>query len=102
MSNLRKKIFQYMNKYGTSECPPHFKFEETTYIDHNTAMEIAAMYTQLSVLQDMYEKEVDYNRLLRKENQELAAELEDMYAQDTDSDDGQNTSGTLNGDGYIS
>ena len=91
-----------MNKYGTSECPPHFKFEETTYIDPDTAMEIAAMYTQLAVLQDMYEKEVDYNRLLRKENQELSADLEDMYAEEYVEEDKTPSDGSDGGNGYIS
>ena len=88
MSDFQNKLIKYINKnYQNPDASPHFKYGETTYIEPEIAFEIANVFQQLNVLQNMWEKEKDYNRLLRKENQELSEELDYCYEQDNVDED---------------
>lgn len=82
MSKFVKEISKYIKQNATSALPAHFKFEETTIIDPEVVAEIYGYIVQANMLKDLYDKECDYNRLLRKENSELKEELEDAYSFD--------------------
>ena len=90
INDFKNKLFNYANKHKTTEQElPSFKFNDTTYIDGDIVMELAFLLSQMDVLQEMFQKECDYNRLLRKENQELTSELEQIlnnYDEDEDND----------------
>ena len=76
MNKFQNELIKYANKNCQNpDMAPHFKYKETTYIEPEIAFEIAGLFQKLSTLQNMWEKEKDYNRLLRKENQELNEEL---------------------------
>ena len=83
MNEFYKKIESYINKYSqTPEVAPHFKYKETTYIEPQVVFEIYSLIKQRNSLQSMWEKECDYNRLLRNENSDLRNELEYLYQDD--------------------
>ena len=51
------------------------------------ANQIYALYEQLIAVQGLWEKEKDYSRLLKKENDELREELDYVYAESEDDSD---------------
>ena len=82
MSDFFKKLEKYiknMEKKYPIELAPHFKYDETTIISPDIANELYGIYTQLLITQQLWEKEKDYARLLKKENNELRDELEYLY-----------------------
>ena len=91
MSDFFKKLEKYiknMEKKYPIELAPHFKYDETTIISAELANQIYALYEQLIAIQGLWEKEKDYSRLLKKENDELREELNYLYAElEDDSDD---------------
>ena len=101
MVDFRKKLFQYMNKnHNTSiDLAPHFKYNETTIIDPMVAQELMSLYNQLDAFIELFDKEKDYNRLLRKENQELTDELNSLY---NNCDDEVTSESDCNGGNYVS
>ena len=58
-----------------------FEYSETTQIDSDIAQMLWEMWKDTNNLQSMYDKEADYNRLLRKENNELLDTIDDLYDQ---------------------
>ena len=65
-------------KYSDTDVDkmPHFKYGEATYIDPQTAIDIFSVYKHRNTLQELWEKECDYSRLLKIENTSLANELD--------------------------
>lgn len=90
MSDFFKKLEKYtknMEKKYPIELAPHFKYDETTIISSELANQIYALYEQLIAIQGLWEKEKDYSRLLKKENDELRDELDYLYAESEDDPD---------------
>ena len=83
---LDKYIRKMEKKYPVELAPP-FKYDEDTIISASVANEIYGIYSQVSVLQQLWNKEKDYCRLLKKENDELKDELDYLYDSDDDEDD---------------
>lgn len=90
MSDFFKKLEKYiknMEKKYPIELAPHFKYDETTIISAEVVNQIYALYEQLIAIQGLWEKEKDYSRLLKKENDELKDELNYLYAEPEDDSD---------------
>ena len=64
-----------MGKEFPIELAPHFKYDETTIISSNIANQIYSLYEQYIAIHELWEKEKDYTRLLKRENDELKEEL---------------------------
>ena len=90
--NKLKKYIIKMEKEYPIELAPHFKFDETTIISADVAKQIYSLYEQLSVIQGLWEKEKDYSRLLRKENDELRCELDYLCSDQDDEEDNNSNS----------
>lgn len=73
-SKLKKYIVK-MEKEFPIELAPHFKYDETTIISSNIANQIYSLYEQYIAIRELWEKEKDYTRLLKRENDELKEEL---------------------------
>ena len=58
-----------------------FKFNDSI-IDYQVALTIWQTFNVKDTVTNMWEKEKDYNRLLRKENDELMEELYNDYEED--------------------
>lgn len=96
-----KKLENYilkMEKEIPIELAPHFKYDETTIISSEVANQIYSLFEQLYAIQQMWEKEKDYSRLLKKENLELQDELNHLYSKNN-CDDNCNNSNKIN---YVS
>lgn len=91
MNDFFKKLEKYIlnnQKKHPIELAPHFKYDETTIISSDVANQLYALYEQLIAIQSLWEKEKDYARLLKKENDELRYELDYLYSdQDSDEED---------------
>ena len=101
MSDFFKKLEKYINKMEKKypiELAPHFKYDETTIISPDIANELYGIYTQLSITQQLWEKEKDYARLLRKENNELKDELDYLYSDQDDDEENSISNGKDNKD----
>lgn len=85
-NKLKKYILANQQKYHI-ELAPHFKYDETTIMSAEVANQIYALYEQLIAVQGLWEKEKDYSRLLKKENDELREELDYVYAESEDDSD---------------
>ena len=94
---LIKKFFELLKRYisenqqlyiKTGIVPP-FRFEESTIISFDVAFEIYLVHQQSISLQQLWEKEKDYSRLLKKENNEFQLKLNTFYStlNDTNIDD---------------
>lgn len=83
-----KKLESYINKTYQSANAPAFKYNENTIMAPEVAREIYLMYQQLFSIQQLWEKEKDYSRLLKKENNELKEEL-DSYSYGEDDEHGE-------------
>ena len=101
MSDFFKKLEKYiikMEKEYPIELAPHFKFDETTIISPDVANEVYGIYSQLYVIQQLWEKEKDYSRLLKKENNELRDELDYLYSDQDDDEENNIANGNDNKD----
>ena len=89
MIKFKKKLFQYVNKnIATLDTAPCFKYDENTIISPEIALELMGIFQHSITIQELWEKEKDYNRLLRKENSELQKELQYYYdVEDNNNDD---------------
>ena len=79
---LKKYILKNQEKFPMVELAPHFKYDETTIISPSIANQIYSLYEQVITLQQLWEKEKDYSRLLKNENMELQEELNYMIDND--------------------
>ena len=105
MSDFFKKLAKYiknMEKKYPIELAPHFKCDETTIISAEVANQIYSLYEQLIAIQSLWEKEKDYSRLLKKENDELTDELNYLYAEPEDYSDDITLSNNNEGKKYLS
>lgn len=75
LNKFYSKLESYINKTYQNPNASAFKYEELTIIAPEIAREIYFMYQQLLSIQQLLEKEMDYSRLLKKENDELREEL---------------------------
>lgn len=101
MSDFFKKLEKYiknMEKKYPMELAPHFKYDETTIISAELANQIYALYEQLIAIQGLWEKEKDYSRLLKKENDELRDELDYLYSDEDNDEEDTNSNGNANKD----
>ena len=101
MSDFFKKLEKYiknMEKNYPIELAPHFKYDETTIISPDVANELYGIYAQLSITQQLWEKEKDYARLLKKENVELRDELDYLYSDEDNDEEDTNSNSNENKD----
>ena len=101
MSDFFKKLAKYirnMEKRYSIELAPHFKYDETTIISPNVANQLYSIYEQLIAIQGLWEKEKDYSRLLKKENDELRDELDYLYSDQNDDEEDDNSNSNDNKD----
>lgn len=101
MSDFFKKLAKYirnMEKKYPIELAPHFKYDETTIISPDVANQLYSLYEQLITIQGLWEKEKDYSRLLKKENDELRDELNYLYSDQNNDEEDDNSSGNDNKD----
>ena len=80
MKDFYTKLHRYVEKVNKNkiENPEPFEYI-TTSIDYEVAKSINDLYMYVSNLEESYDKECDYNRLLRQENRFLTDELDYMY-----------------------
>ena len=83
LNKFYNKLESYINKHCQNSNNLPFKYNEDTIITSEIAEEIYIMYQQLFSIQRLWEKEKDYSRLLKKENNELKEEL-DSYSYNED------------------
>lgn len=88
MDKFFKKLESYAIKYSMQgiENMPYFTYGEENYLHPEIALDIFALYKQVDIIQNLYSKEEDYNRLLRQENQSLKEELDYIYCNDDGND----------------
>ena len=101
MSEFFKKLEKYINKMEKQypiELAPHFKYDETTIISPDIANELYGVYSQLLITQQLWEKEKDYSRLLKKENDELRDELDYLYSDENNGEEDTNSNNNENKD----
>jgi hypothetical protein len=79
-----KKLESYINKTYQNTNAPAFKYDENTAMTPEVAKEIYLMYQQLFSIQQLWEKEKDYSRLLKKENNELKKGLDSYFYSEDD------------------
>lgn len=104
MNDFFKKLEKYiikMEKKYPIELAPHFKYDETTIISADVANQIYSLYEQLTAIQGLWEKEKDYSRLLKNENNELRDELDYLYAEDDDEENNISNGNENKGEKYI-
>lgn len=89
MDSFISRLDRFVRKYANTQFEdiPVFHFNDTTSIDAELAFQIHAVIQYKVKLQDMWEKESDYNRLLRQENFNLKEELDAIYQSYDDIDD---------------
>ena len=90
------KLESYINKTYQNANTPAFKYNENTIMDPEVAREIYLTYQQLFSIQQLWDKEKDYSRLLKKENNELKEELDFYSYSEDDEDDEYEESDILN------
>lgn len=78
MTDFEKCLYQHVNKYQDG-IMPQFVYKDGTTLSPGIVEELSSQYKQFEILQEMWEKEKDYCRLLRKENLELQDELNYLY-----------------------
>ena len=93
---LKKYILKNQEKFPTVELAPHFKYDETTIISPLIANQIYSLYEQAITLQQLWEKEKDYSRLLKNENMELQEELNYMIDNDDSEESNEEESNPFN------
>ena len=96
-NKLKKYILNNQKNYPI-ELAPHFKYDETTIISADVANQIYSLYEQLIAIQGLWEKEKDYSRLLKKENDELRDELDYLYSDEDNDEEDTNSNGNANKD----
>ena len=96
-NKLKKYILNNQKNYPI-ELAPHFKYDETTIISADVANQIYSLYEQLITIQGLWEKEKDYSRLLKKENDELRDELDYLYSDEDNDEEDTNSNGNANKD----
>lgn len=104
MKDFYNKLHKYIMKNEGAlilGIAPHFSYKETTSIEPKVANEIYCMYTQLKVIKDLWDKEKDYSRLLKKENIELQDKLNALNTNEEDNDD-MNNINENEGNNYLS
>ena len=89
MLKFYNKLERYINKHFQKEDSketPLFKYQGDTFIAPEIAVELYNNYLKLTSLQQLWEKEKDYSRLLKKENLDLQEELNSIcYVNEEDS-----------------
>ena len=100
-NKLKKYILNNQKNYPI-ELAPHFKYDETTIISADVANQLYSLYEQLITIQGLWEKEKDYSRLLKKENDDLRDELDYLYSdEDNDEEDTNSNSNTNKDKEYV-
>ena len=78
MTDFEKALYKHVKLYSGGVVP-QFIYEDGTTISPKILEELISQYKQFEILQEMWDKEKDYCRLLRKENNELQDELDYVY-----------------------
>ena len=84
---LKRYINENQQLYIKTGIVPPFRFEESTIISFDVAFEIYLVHQQSISLQQLWEKEKDYSRLLKKENNEFQLKLDTFYSMIGDDND---------------
>ena len=104
-----KEVAKYVAINKDNPFPNPFRYKDMTIIDSGVIFAVWKDHCNGTVISDLYEKESDYNRLLRAENKEIKNELQKaqtIIMCNEDNSKQNNSSGggfTINKDeGYLS
>ena len=104
-----KEVAKYVALNKDNPFPVPFKYKDTTIIDSDVLASIWKDHCNGTVISDLYEKECDYNRLLRAESKEIKNELQTaqtiIMCQEVAAKQNNNGGGLIDGnkdDGYLS
>ena len=81
MNKFKKELYNYIldnSRIKNIFDTPPFKYNEITTINFEVAYNLYIMFQQNDLFQEALEKEKDYSRLLKKENQELQKSLNSL------------------------